>query len=403
MSARFEWRTSLCAPDFPAEAYEALRLRITDHTPFNTLAWMCASEQALKPGEQLHVLLGWQGEELALCLPLVASVERFARLPFRVLHHLGYPLADRLALLTKLDGDALRKALTQIRQRLPHAVLQLNELAGSTAQAQALAPWQALSSTAEQRLSCRVPVHLISEADHQEVSGDPRYKLRRARKRIAACGALVRRITPDALTMGPLLQEISEVEAVSWKGDEGVGIFSDARHRQWMDRAFTALAARGLVRVVVLELEGRCISYRLGLLEQGRLYDYNLAFLPQYADLGSGRVLLEEWIRWGLEDNWHWIDASRVSLENSSHQLHERMTGQLEHWRWSFYSWRPGGLLLGLALRVWQRFKPRLQQWRARRAAAAISTPVPVATTTVKAPAENLKEGKHASASDSQR
>jgi CelD/BcsL family acetyltransferase involved in cellulose biosynthesis len=403
MSARFEWRTSLCAPDFPAEAYEALRLRITDHTPFNTLAWMCASEQALKPGEQLHVLLGWQGEELALCLPLVASVERFARLPFRVLHHLGYPLADRLALLTRLDGDNLRKALTQIRQRLPHAVLQLNELAGSTAQAQVLAPWQANSSTAEQRLSCRVPVHLISEADHQEVSGDPRYKLRRARKRIAACGALVRRITPDALTMGPLLQEISEVEAVSWKGDEGVGIFSDARHRQWMDRAFTALAARGLVRVVVLELEGRCISYRLGLLEQGRLYDYNLAFLPQYADLGSGRVLLEEWIRWGLEDNWHWIDASRVSLENSSHQLHERMTGQLEHWRWSFYSWRPGGLLLGLALRVWQRFKPRLQQWRARRAAAAISTPVPVATTTVKAPAENLKEGKHASASDSQR
>ncbi|MGE8338896.1 GNAT family N-acetyltransferase [Pseudomonas laurylsulfatiphila] len=403
MSARFEWRTSLCAPDFPAEAYEALRLRITDHTPFNTLAWMCASEQALKPGEQLHVLLGWQGEELALCLPLVASVERFARLPFRVLHYLGYPLADRLALLTRLDGDNLRKALTQIRQRLPHAVLQLNELAGSTAQAQVLAPWQANSSTAEQRLSCRVPVHLISEADHQEVSGDPRYKLRRARKRIAACGALVRRITPDALTMGPLLQEISEVEAVSWKGDEGVGIFSDARHRQWMDRAFTALAARGLVRVVVLELEGRCISYRLGLLEQGRLYDYNLAFLPQYADLGSGRVLLEEWIRWGLEDNWHWIDASRVSLENSSHQLHERMTGQLEHWRWSFYSWRPGGLLLGLALRVWQRFKPRLQQWRARRAAAAISTPVPVATTTVKAPAENLKEGKHASASDSQR
>ncbi|WP_353741134.1 GNAT family N-acetyltransferase [Pseudomonas fluorescens] len=403
MSARFEWRTSLCTDDFPIAAYESLRKRVTDHTPFNTLAWLYASELALKPGEQLHVLLGWQGEELALCLPLVASVERFARLPFRVLHHLGYPLTDRLALLTRLEGDNLCKALAQIRQRLPHAVLQLNELVGSTAQA--LAPWQALSSTAEQRLSCRVPVHLISEADHQEVSGDPRYKLRRARKRIAACGALVRRITPDSLTMGPLLQEISEVEAVSWKGDEGVGIFADARHRQWMDRAFTALAARGLVRVVLLELEGRCISYRLGLLEQGRLYDYNLAFLPQYADLGSGRVLLEEWIRWGLEDNWLWIDASRVSLENSSHQLHERMTGQLEHWRWSFYSWRPSGLLLGLALRVWQRFKPRLQQWRARRAAAAVATPAPVAAPAVKAPAptEKLKEGEHASASDSQR
>ncbi|KAA0959316.1 GNAT family N-acetyltransferase [Pseudomonas sp. ANT_H12B] len=408
MAARFEWRTSLCSADFPTAAYEALRLRVTDHTPFNTLAWMCASEQALTAGENLHVLLGWQGNELALCLPLVMSVERIAKLPFRVLHHLGYPLTDRLALLASLDAENMRKALIEIRRRLPHALLQLNELTEHPGEESALTEWMAHSSTRERRLSCRAPVHLISDADHQEISGDPRYKLRRARKRIAACGAQIRRITPDASTMGPLLQAISEVEAVSWKGDEGVGIFADERHRQWMDRAFTALAARGLVRVVVLELDGRCISYRLGLLEQGRLYDYNLAFLPQYADLGSGRVLLEEWIRWGLEDDWRWIDASRVSLENSSHQLHERMTGQQEHWRWSFYSWRPSGLALGLALRVWQRLKPSLQKWRARRAAATVKlTPVvaPVTVPTIEpvTPTEKIMEGEHASPSHSQR
>jgi CelD/BcsL family acetyltransferase involved in cellulose biosynthesis len=409
MAARFEWRTSLCADDFPAAAYEALRLRVTDHTPFNTLAWMAASERALTSGERLHVLLGWEGDELVLCLPLVASVERFGRLPFRVLHHLGYPLADRLALLTRTDRDSIQQALVEIRRQLPHALLQLNELSDPTDGESALTGWTAHSSMGERRLSCRVPVHLISEADRQEVSGDPRYKLRRARKRIAAIGAEVRRITPDASTMGPLLQAISEVEAVSWKGDEGVGIFADERHRQWMDRAFTALAAQGLVRVVVLELEGRCISYRLGLLEQGRLYDYNLAFLPQYADLGSGRVLLEEWIRWGLDDNWRWIDASRVSLENSSHQLHERMTGQLEHWRWSFYSWRPGGIALGLALRVWQWVKPLLQRykaWRAAKAAKPVATPAPVvapASKQANLKKESAMESEHASPSHSQR
>ena len=401
MTVRFEWRTSLCATDFPAAAYEALRLRVMDHTPFNALAWMVASQQALTAGERLHVLLGWQADELVLCLPLVASVERFGGLPFRVLHHLGYPLADRLALLACVEAEDLRKALTEVRRRLPHALLQLNELAGEDS---VLTAWLARSSTAERRLSCRAPVHLMTDADRQEVSGDPRYKLRRARKRIAACGAQVRRITPDATTMGPLLKAIAEVEAVSWKGDEGVGIFADERHRQWMDTAFTALAAQGLVRVVTLELDGRCISYRLGLLEQGRLYDYNLAFLPQYANLGSGRVLLDEWIRWGLDDNGFWIDASRVSLENSSHQLHERMTGHMEHWRWSFYSWRPSGLALGLALRLWQHVKPRLQQWRAKRAAAA-SSPAPVAAPTVKPPAstDTLMEGEHATPSHSQR
>lgn len=406
MTARFEWRTSLCAADFPAAAYEALRLRVTDHTPFNALAWMSASEQALTAAERLHVLLGWHGEELVLCLPLVASVELFGGLPFRVLHHLGYPLTDRLALLACLDADDIHKALIEIRRKLPHALLQLNELSEPIGEESALTQWMAHSSTGERRLSCRVPVHLISDGDRQEVSGDPRYKLRRARKRIAACGAQIRRITPNASTMGPLLQAIGEVEAVSWKGDEGVGIFSDERHRQWMDHAFTALAAQGLVRVVVLELDGRCISYRLGLLEQGRLYDYNLAFLPQYADLGSGRVLLEEWIRWGLDDNWHWIDASRVSLENSSHQLHERMTGQLEHWRWSFYSWRPSGLALGLALRTWQQLKPWLQKWRARRAVAAkapSSAPVAAPVTQAAVPIDKTVEGKHASPSHSQR
>lgn len=372
MSAHFEWRTSLCATDFPVAAYEALRRRVADSTPFNTLAWLCAAEHRLGHNECLQVLLGWQGEQLCLCLPLVASRERFGGLPFRVLHHLGYPLGDRIALLASLDARSIRQALREIRRHLPHALLQLNELSESAGEESALTHWMRLSSTGERRLSCRVPVHLISDSDHQEISGDPRYKLRRARKRIAACGAQVRRITPDAASMRPLLRAIGEVEAVSWKGDEGVGIFSDAQRRQWIDEAFTAFAAQGLVRVVVLELNGRCISYRLGLLDQGRLYDYNLAFVPQYADLGSGRVLLDEWIRWGLDEGWEWIDASRISLDNSSHQLHERMTGQLEHWRWSFFSWRPGGLFLGLALRLWKPLKPYLPWLRAKRAAAAV-------------------------------
>ncbi|MCR8931860.1 MULTISPECIES: GNAT family N-acetyltransferase [unclassified Pseudomonas] len=390
MAMRFEWRTSLCAADFPANAYEALRLHVADHTPFNNLGWLCAAEQALGDDQRLHILLGWDADTLRLCLPLVAGRERFAGVPFRVLRHLGYPLADRLALLSLLGAEDMRYALGLIRQHLPHALLQLNELSEPAGEESALTEWMVRSSTAERRLSCRVPVHLISEADHQEVSGDPRYKLRRARKRIAACGAQVRRITPDALSMPAVLQALQTVESVSWKGDEGVGIFATEHSRQWINSAFTALAAQGLVRVVTLELDGRCISYRLGLLEQGRLYDYNLAFLPQHADLGSGRVLLEEWIRWGLDEQWHWIDASRVSLENSSHQLHERMTGQLEHWRWSFYSWRPSGLLLGLGLRLWYCVKPALQKRRAQRAGNPAATDTSAIQPTTSSPTPGL-------------
>lgn len=287
-----------------------------------------------------------------------------------MVRHLGHPFSDRIGLLIDLRESHAAQVLRAIRKHLPHALLQLDEIVDTSSW---LPRWAARSSTHEQRRACLAPVHRISEADRQEVSGDPRYKLRRARKRIAACGAQVRRVTPDRDSAAQLLQAVSEVEAVSWKGDDGVGIFSVAGSRAWMFEAFTALADEGRLRLVLLELDGRCISYRLGLLERGRLYDYNLAFIPQYADLGSGRVLLQEWIDWGLDEGWEWIDASRVSLENSSHQLHERMTDQVEHLRQSFYSWRPGGLCLGLALRLWQRFKPWL---KARRAKAAVATPV---------------------------
>ena len=361
MDYRFQWLDSLAADDFPHAAYAALRARVSPSTPFTHLGWLRAAERALAPDQRLHVLLAWASDELHLCLPLCSARERRFGLSWTVLRHLGYPLSDRIALLSQLDAPGQRQAHRAIQRRLPHALLQLHELAAAGEQLALLERWAGASSSHERRLSCRVPLHALGEADHQEPSGDVRYKLRRARKRADACGAVVRRLAPDDRSIDALLERIAAVEQASWKGEEGVGIFSGERSRQWMRQALTALAAAGLVRVVLLEHQGRCISYRLGLLEQGRLYDYNLAFLPEYADLGSGRLLLDEWFRWGLEEGWQYIDASRVSLSNSSHQLHERMNGQVEQLRWSFYSWRASGLALGLAYRAWRWLKSHRQ------------------------------------------
>ena len=53
------------------------------------------------------------------------------------------------------------------------------------------------------------------------------------------------------------------------------------------------------LRVLTMSYTGRCISYRLGFFDKGRIYDHNLAFLPEYASLGSGRLLLDEWFNGG--------------------------------------------------------------------------------------------------------
>ncbi|GAB3379685.1 GNAT family N-acetyltransferase [Azotobacter armeniacus] len=359
MDYRFQWTTTLSAVDFPREDYARLHALVPQATPFNHLGWLQAAERALEPGQKLHVLLAWAGHELRLCLPLVHARERRFGLRWTVLRHLGHPLSDRIALLCRLDEEGQRQAWAAIHRHLPHALLQLHELVEGGEQEALLEHWATASSTHERRPTCRVPVQAIDEDDRHEPSGALRYKLRRARKRTAACDARVRRLTPDGASIDAALAAIAAVEQASWKGEQGVGIFSGERRRQWIREAFADLAAAGLVRIVLLEHQGRCISYRLGLLERGRLYDYNLAFLPEYAELGSGRLLLDEWVRWGLEEGWQYIDASRVSLRDSSHQLHERMTGELLQLRWSLYSWRPGGIALGLAHRLLSTVKAR--------------------------------------------
>lgn len=372
MTGRLEWKTTLSSPMFPALAYESLCNRLEQRTPFNHLGWLRAAEQALPPDYSLQVLLFWQSDRLVGCLPLIHCPLRVLGINIGEVRHLGHPLSDRIGLMLESDAETLLKpALQAIRKRMPHARLQLNEISAHPRHRSLLAQWMELSWQWEARTSCRAPEHRLSEEDRQEVTGDTRYKLRRARKRAAACGAVVERLTPDATSVRACLEQLAVVEDASWKGEDGVGIFSAGPNREWVMEGFTALAAEGRVRVVQLTLEGRCISYRLGLLDQGRLYDYNLAFLPEFASLGSGRLLLDEWFRWGLDEGWDFIDASRVSLHQSSHQLHERMTGQVEHLRWSFYSRRPGGLLLGLSYRTWLQVKPRLQAWRERRAAIA--------------------------------
>lgn len=372
---RLQWCRSLAAADFPRAAYEALLARVEQATPFNRLGWLLSAERNLAPGQQLQVLLGWNGERLALCLPLLHCRESRGGVPIRVVRHLGYPLADRIALL--VDGvppAALEEVLQHIRRALPHALLQLSELTTAASQRASFDCWSQASWFAESRTSCRAPVHRIGEDDRREPSGDLRYKLRKARRRCDEIGARIVRLSPDAAGAPALVEAIAAVEQASWKGDEGVGIFSGAQRQRWMSEALGALASDDCLRVVALEHEGRLISYRLGFLDRGRLYDYNLAFLPEYAALGAGRLLLDEWIRWGLEEGWQWIDASRVRLRGSNHQLHERQNDEVEHQRWSFYSRRPSGLALGLAYGAWRQLKPHLQR---RRQAAPSAEPSP--------------------------
>ncbi|MGE6320368.1 GNAT family N-acetyltransferase [Pseudomonas oryzihabitans] len=364
------WRPSLTPADLAPEAYADLLARLPQATPFNRLAWLQGAAAALPAGADLQVLQVWRAERLLACLPLVRQRERRLGLGWTTLRHLGYPLGDRLALaLDPAQPELAERVYQEIADRLPHALLELDEL---TEQDQwILERWRPLAAQARLRVNCRVPCHQIEPADAEEPAAPLRHELRRARRRCAEREAVVQRLAPTAEDWPSLAVRLQALEALSWKGSEGVGIFSGARRQRWMQVALQGLAAEDGLRIVLLEHQGVCLSYRLGLLQGGRLYDYNIAFHPDHAALGSGRLLLDEWLRWGLEAGWEWIDASRVSLHNSSHQLHERQTDSLTHWRWSLYSRSPQGRLLALLAGAWQLFKQGRERLRSRKAPGA--------------------------------
>ncbi len=365
MSIQFSWCTSLSEKIFSKQDYSNLVSQVKESTPFNHIAWLAGAEQSLENHQHLKILLGYENTELVVCLPLIVCTEKTLGLPIRVVRHLGYPLSDRIALIVKENTDhILEQALLEIRKTLSFSMIQLSEITEQSAQASGLKQWQKKFWYSEDRLSCAAPAHQVTEEDRLEPSGNIRYKLRKARKRAEALPTTIERIKPTSENVADVINAISEVELQSWKGDDGVGVFSGQQRLNWMTIALSGFAETGHLRVLAMFHNDRCISYRLGFLDKNRIYDYNLAFLPDYASLGSGRLLLDEWIKWGLDEGWQWIDASRVSLQDSSHQLHERCTEFVEHRRWSFYSMRPAGVLLASSYKVWQFIKPRLEARR---------------------------------------
>lgn len=365
MILRSNWSDCLSADELPPGAYDDLLSRVPHSTPFNRLAWLRGAAAALSPEERLWVLQIWQEDRLLVCLPLVRKEERRLGIRWVTLRHLGYPLSDRLALALTPEVPGLAALVyAEIGRRLPHALLELDEL--TAVDEPIFHRWRAAAGQARIRLNCRVPVHRLQPCDAQEPPAPLRHELRRARRRCSEREAVIHRLVPTAADWPVLVERLQAVEAASWKGAEGVGIFSGIQRRRWMQLALLGLAAEDVLRVVILEQAGICISYRLGLLQNGRLYDYSIAFHPDYAALGSGRLLLDEWLRWGLEAGWEWVDASRVSLQNSSHQLHERQTDSCEHWRWSLYSRSAKGLLLALLTSGWQLFKRLRHRLRMR-------------------------------------
>jgi len=332
------WMPGLYNQTVTPDDVEALIGRVDAATVFVTPEWFECAAAVLPAGRQLAVLALTRGERLIGWIPFTLGVERLHGVPTRTLRVLGHPLSDRVVLPVEQDDpnalDAIVNTLVAPDARWDVAILselpegeQLASLSASLARHQTIgASW---------RLCARAPRLTLAFEDAAALRGQYgrtlRTRLARARRKLAAAGEVSFERLLAAPEEAPGLVELARtIEAASWKGRDGVGIFGTAAGLTFFGHVAMRFAARGWLDIGVLRLNGAPISYRFGFRFRGVFYDYNLAFEPAYAALSPGRILLEEMIVSSLAQGLVAIDASRSS-EAEPHLLADWTTQALTH------------------------------------------------------------------------
>ena len=129
---------------------------------------------------------------------------------------------------------------------------------------------------------------------------------------------------------------------MSWKGQQGVGIFSTPERSRFYADLSQKFAQRGWLDVAVLERDAKVVAYRYGFRFRGFFLDYNLAHRSTDEKLSPGRVLLDEVVRDSHRLGLAGVDASRGSLHRE-HLLADWDSTSRWHARW---------LLFGSSLRA---------------------------------------------------
>jgi CelD/BcsL family acetyltransferase involved in cellulose biosynthesis len=359
------------------EHWATLMARVPEATVFNDWAWASTSEAHLGAGTASWTLTAvGPNDELLALLAFRVSRERLYGLPVKVIRWLSYPFADRVVPLVDPTHPELIPRLLEALERAPFAwdCMIWNEVPGDfSLKEQWLEAAQQTSLTLQTAFSSVCPVLIYAgRAEAEIVAATSKTVLqrgKRARKRLQQeVDVQLRHFRPTPDQVPALVAEYKAVEDASWKGDEGVGIFSDPESREFFSDLAGNLAAAGQLDVGEIRIAGKLVSYRFGMRFRDVFLDYNLAFLPEHHKIGLGRILLDELVLSCARQGYRAIDGSRVGKQ-SRHLLFERANDQIEHQRWYWFRRRPGSLWVRLQLLWVKPWWQRIQQFRKQRQA----------------------------------
>lgn len=364
-----------------ASEVEHLLDEVPDATVFLDWPWLSGCFDHCPADKSVWILLlRDEAQRLRACLPFQLSCERQLGMTYKLLRWLQFPFADRLVPAIAGEDVAIKCAVIRALEHAPFSwdVMIWNEMPD---QGNLLIDWKAaarqgrLAMHMQKKSTC--PVMTLEGRDaaamENSLSKSARQRVKRARKRLMQennVQILHERPAPDQVMSR--LTEFKAVENQSWKGEEGVGIFSDDASWQLFQTLSLRMAERGQLDLGEIRIEGRLASYRFGMCYRGVFLDYNLAYLPEYHKLGLGRILLDELVNDCAKQHYRAVDGSRVG-RNSQHLLFERADSFIDHWQLNWYGTSAKGrcmqLINEVLIRNAKRARHYWRQWQNARAA----------------------------------
>jgi CelD/BcsL family acetyltransferase involved in cellulose biosynthesis len=110
-------------------------------------------------------------------------------------------------------------------------------------------------------------------------------------RRLEEAGELKLELCDGSERLAALLEEGFAVEAAGWKGEQGTAISSDQTTRRFYREVAEWAAARGILQLVFLRLDGVAVAFHLNLVSDSVHYHLKGGFDPAYERFSPGKVL----------------------------------------------------------------------------------------------------------------
>lgn len=135
-----------------------------------------------------------------------------------------------------------------------------------------------------------------------------RSEIRRKRKRFSEAGRAALRIASDVESVKASLQQIKEVERESWKEKEGSSITAGGDVEGFFEVLTVRLAAKGSVRIYVLDLDDRPVAHAVCAVARQDVYALKTSYGTDWAHLSPGAVLMGHVIEDAFKQRFRALD-----------------------------------------------------------------------------------------------